>query len=191
MFIAVYGGYFIYFIFNILKNKINKIIFLVLLFFISLYAFYNTLTFNVNILFDIRYKAEAWMNKNIEQGSTIERYSGSSYLPRFPEMTNIYKISIKDKILNIEERKPDYLVLTSKYYPRFLHDIDQKIIDGRLSIKDKTLKYSSMTDFKLFFNLLFENKLNYKLAKKFEYKNKFFQNIGLTPQHLLIYKRKG
>ena len=146
--------------------------------------------FNINLLFDVRYKTEKWIKKNIPEGSKIEIYSGYEYLPRFPENVKEYTVTIDDDILSIEQRNPDFLILTSKYYPRFLYDIDQKSINGRLSVTDKKLNFSR-TDFNAFFKLLFQNKLNYILLKRFDYDIKFFKHNGLTPDHILIYKRKG
>ena len=185
IFLTIYGGFAINFLYSKLNGYYKKG-FIVVLSLIFVYSSYNTFSFNINILYDVRYKAEDWMKKNIHENSKIEHYSGNSYLPRFPENTLHYKV--KENACSIEERKPDYIVLTSRYYPRFLGNFDQKIIDGRITVKDRALKYKD-TDFPLFFDLLLNNKLNYRFVKRFNYDIKFFKEIGLTPNHIVIYER--
>lgn len=187
IFLSAYGGYAIYYFYKIVHKKYKWILNIILIS-ICIYSFYNTITINVNLLFDVRYKAEKWIKMNIPEGSKIERYSDFTYLPRIPESMNDYRITIEDDVLNIEERKPDYLILTSKYYPRFLHDVDQKEIDGRLNVTDKKLK-TSLSDFNRFFKLLFDNKLNYILLIRFDYDMKYFKHYNVTPDHIIIYKR--
>ena len=66
IFLSVYGGYAIYFFYEIIKNKYKWILTLLLISF-STYGFYNTFTININFLNDVRYKAERWIENNIPQ----------------------------------------------------------------------------------------------------------------------------
>lgn len=185
IFISVYGGFAVCFLYEKLKGNYRKALSVALVL-IGLYSFYKTFSINANMLFDVRYSAEEWMRAHVPKGSTIEYYAYLHYLPRFPEGTSSYRI--KKGALDIESRKPGFLVLSSHYYPRFLIEVHSS--GGRIRTIRNIRERGS--EFAVFFERLFANELNYRLVHRAERRIPFFETIDsprISPQHILIFER--
>jgi len=179
------GG--LYFLYEKFKNRIFRISFTVVLVLSLFYSLYNTFSMNANFIYETRYRAEEWMGKNIRENSIIEYYSYLHYLPRFPQKVVSYRI--KTRVMEIADREPDYIVLTSHYYTRYLSV--EKAQKGRIrSLRNIRWKKSGFVEF---FDKLFNNELNYRLEKKFTINMpKYFRKINfsrISPDHIMIYKR--
>lgn len=183
--ISVYGGFAIFYLYEKARGNYRKALTAALVL-IGLYSFYMSFSVNANMLFDVRYAAEDWMRVNIPKGSSIEYYAYLHYLPRFPEGTSSYRI--KKGALDIESRKPDYLVLSSHYYPRFLIEVQSS--GGRIRTIRNIRERGS--EFAVFFERLLAGSLNYRLVHRAERRIPFFKTIDsprISPQHILIFER--
>ncbi|MEM2956640.1 MAG: glycosyltransferase family 39 protein [Candidatus Pacearchaeota archaeon] len=144
-FIAILNGKFFY---DMLKFK-KKITIFVLVF-IILYSFCYTISADILFINDSRYLATKWIERNIDKNSTIELYY---YNPNIPENITVFqpknKGFIEDFISGLESRKPDYIILSSLYYERYLIDIN--------AFPERT---------KYFSDLINERK-NYRIVAKF------------------------
>ncbi|MCL1911139.1 MAG: glycosyltransferase family 39 protein [Leptospirales bacterium] len=187
---TVYGAYFLNFLYEKLKGKTRRAVFAALAA-VFIYSFYFVLSVDMNFLNDLRYKAEDWMKKNIPADSTLEYYSYLHYLPRFSK--DVYAYRVTNDALEIEKRAPDFIVLTSHYYPRFLGSAEEtEVIDGRIQSTQKSLQMKKTTDFYRFFNNLFEAKLNYRQAVRFDEGKTWYAKIShahVSPDHIIIYER--
>ena len=188
LFLTIYGGYAIDRV--IVHSKgLFRAAFVVLVTASILYGFYLTIHVNANLLYDTRYRAEDWMQKNMEEEATIEYYAYEHYLPRFPGHTFSYRV--KKGVLTIRERMPDYIVITSHYYGRYQGKISDEVIKGRIVTNEKGKKFKS-TDFPLFLNRLFNNRLPYRQVARFDYHIPGFKRITfsrLSPDHIIIYRK--
>jgi len=187
---TVYGAYFLDFLYEKLKGKMRRAVFAVLAV-VFIYSFYLVLSVDMNFLNDLRYKTEDWMKKNIPPGATLEYYSYLHYLPRFSK--DIYAYRVTNNALEIEKRKPDFIILTSHYYSRFLGSAEEtEAVDGRIQDTQKMLQMRKTTDFYQFLNNLFDAKLNYKQVVRFDEGKIWYRKVAharISPDHIIIYKR--
>jgi len=188
LFLTVYGGYAIDR--GIAASRgLFKVAFIIIVTASMAYGFYLTIHVNANLLFDTRYRAEEWMQQHMQKDDTIEYYAYEHYLPRFPRHTFTYRV--KNDVLDIDERKPDYIVITSHYYRRYLGQISDEVISGRIVTNEKGKQFKR-TQFPVFFHKLFNGKLPYGRAARFDYHIPGFKRITfsrLSPDHIIIYKR--
>ncbi len=194
IFLTAYGGFAMDFLFSKMKGYLRIIP--VILLAVSLgCSLYNTVSVNANFLMDVRYEVEEWMRENIPEGAVIEYYAYEHYLPRFPDGTRSYRI--KSDVTQIEKRKPDFIVCTSHYYPRyFLNILDiVQVMPGNTGegrIVPDVFKRLQETGFPNFYMDLAAGRLNYRLEMKFKDDITFFKKIRfsrLSPDMIFIYKR--
>jgi hypothetical protein len=91
--------------------------------------------FNTDYLMmnDARYRAEAWIQTNLPPGATVEVYWGPVYLPRLPKNLNVRRYPFAEEtFLELRERAPHYLILTSAHYHRFKEGSIEKNLLTRL-----------------------------------------------------------
>jgi hypothetical protein len=98
-----------------------RIITVPLLAFVFGHAFLHTLNGDLMLVNDSRYLAEDWLRENVETEAQIGTYSTAQYLPRLAWLGHRVERISEDEIGEsaLRERSPDYLVLSSLYYPRF------------------------------------------------------------------------
>lgn len=192
IFMTVYGAYLLNFLYEKLRGKVRVFagaVFAV----ICVYSFYLVFSVNMNFLNDLRYDAEEWMKKNIPADSTLEYYSYLHYLPRFPR--DVFSYRIKNDALSIEKRKPDFIVLTSHYYPRFLpKETESVVVDGRIVVSARAIDTRTTNDMNAFLTKLFNGELNYVQAAKFQEGKTWYRKVGhasISPEHIIIYRRSG
>lgn len=64
---------------------------------------------------DARYEAEAWMAPYLERGHSVEVYQSWTYLPRWERQPSVHKPPMDAmSIAAVNERRPDFIVLSSK-----------------------------------------------------------------------------
>jgi hypothetical protein len=92
-----------------------------LLAFVFGHAFLHSLNGDLILLNDSRYSAEAWLRENVEPPARIGTFSTAQYLPRLAWLGHRVERMAEGEIgaAALAERSPDYLVLSSLYYPRF------------------------------------------------------------------------
>ena len=131
--LTIFGGKFVYEMI-ISSVGLKKISVYVVFCIILIYSLGYSFAADTMFINDTRYAAGDWMEKNIDINSTIDVYGYNCYLPPFPKyveinyppypdtwnQTNIEKYDnfLKEQ----EERKPNYIVLTSFYYGRYFSD---------------------------------------------------------------------
>ena len=190
IFLTVYGAYLLNFLYEKLSGKLRIFAYAVCSL-IFLYSFYLTFSVNMNFLNDLRYETEEWMADNIHAGSTIEYYAYLHYLPRFQKGISSYRIT--NDALSIEKRKPNYIVLTSHYYTRFLPEgVEHEVVDGRITNTAKAIYTRTSNDMPLFLKELFTGNLNYTQIAKFQEPDTWYRKVTharISPNHIIIYKR--
>ena len=65
-------------------------------------AMHACISVDVNLLFDPRYDAEAWLREHVRPGETIETYGLNVYLPRFPAHARVIRVGPEP----VEKRNP-------------------------------------------------------------------------------------
>ncbi len=186
VFLSIYGGYLLDTALWKVKRPYRPLFFagVVLL---CLHSLYITLSVNVNLARDVRYRVEDWMSRAVPAGSVIEYYAYLHYLPRFPEGTKSYRV--KERFETLQERKPDYIVLSSSYYYRYIFPADLSLIKG-LQIPKQFLKMKAKNE--SYFKGLIESKTEYKPVRVFYNRISFFMDLGylrVTPAHIIVLKR--
>jgi hypothetical protein len=78
------------------------------------YSFVYGFSVDYLMMYDSRYKAEAWMQAHLATGATVETYSQPTYLPRLPKNLRVNRAPFTDEgLAGLRKRSPEYLVLTS------------------------------------------------------------------------------
>ncbi|MBX3210782.1 MAG: hypothetical protein KF850_01980 [Labilithrix sp.] len=109
-------------------------------------ALYACVAVDVNLLYDPRYDAEAWLRSHVEPGETIETYGLNVYLPRFPEHARVIRVgpepaAARNPVPGIEEvqapfedapsREARWIVVSTGWVWRYLIDADPAMLAGR------------------------------------------------------------
>ena len=134
--LVLFGGKFVFDMMNS-TNFLKKISIFTVFCIILIYSFCYSFAADYMFVHDSRYAAGDWIGKNVDINSTIEVYGYNCYLPYLPKNVKIFYppypdignpsnhtyIEKYDNFLKAqEERKPDYIVLTSFYYERYFRD---------------------------------------------------------------------
>ncbi|HXG02315.1 MAG TPA: glycosyltransferase family 39 protein [Candidatus Binatia bacterium] len=86
---------------------------------LGLYSFAYGAEIDYLLLHDARYGAEAWLQRGAPPGTTVEVYTGSVYLPRFPPGVTVdVRDFTAEELERLPARAPDLVVLTSVHYER-------------------------------------------------------------------------
>lgn len=81
------------------------------------------------MMYDSRYKAEAWINAHLAAGTTVETYSQPTYLPRLPKNLKVNRAPFTlEGLSGLPTRSPQYLVLTSAEHD----DLEEEALLRRL-----------------------------------------------------------
>lgn len=161
-----------------------------LMFLIIAWPLYESVSINLSMANDLRYEVEEWLEDRMKQGKVIEYYSYLHYLPRFPDGVESYRV--RETIGDIEDRKPDYIVLTSHYYERFRFKGEVHNADGRVTVTPKQQQFLA-TGFPDFFDRLFADETEYYLLKRFDRKERWYREAEIahiSPRHIMIYARR-
>ncbi|MBN2251414.1 MAG: glycosyltransferase family 39 protein [Candidatus Altiarchaeota archaeon] len=133
-FLAVFSGRYVSESIELLRGTWKKGL-MVFVFLVMVYSMAYVLVADGKFTSDSRYGAAGWIRENIEPGQVIEKYG--RYNPPIPEDVRVYTPPVEggidlynkteteafDKYLDeLETRKPDYIVLSSSYYGRYLVD---------------------------------------------------------------------
>lgn len=191
VFMTAYGGYLLSLISDKMKHKYSQL-FKAAFACLCLYSFYFTFSVNMNFLNEMRYSVETWMHKNIQKKSVIEYYAYLHYLPRFPKGTFSYRVT--NDAMDIEKRHPDYIVLTSHYYPRYFGGTEDIVRNGRIVNTQKAIRRRKTTDMQQYLTLLMNGRLNYDVACDFRSEKKWYRKVGyarISPNRVIVYKRKS
>ena len=191
IFLTAYGGYALAQITDFMGKKTLplKIALIVPLVIGGIYSIYNTVSVNVNLLRDARYGAESWMNAHIPKGSTIEYYTYTHYLPRFPEGTDSYRV--KKDFFTIDRRRPDYLVLNSTMIEKYLGVAKAQYGSGQIaSTRNIRALKSGMPDF---VKELTDGRLGYAEVNRSTLDTGIFRRhraLNISSEYIVVYKRK-
>jgi 4-amino-4-deoxy-L-arabinose transferase-like glycosyltransferase len=97
------------------------------------YALGRAVSMDVLLLYDTRYAAEQWLEKNVSKGAVVGYVGPEYYLPRL-HLLAAKRLRPTETVLARE--KPDYLVLNPEYASRFPpgtreHDLFSRLAAGR------------------------------------------------------------
>ncbi|OQY40901.1 MAG: hypothetical protein B6229_00550 [Spirochaetaceae bacterium 4572_7] len=150
----------------------------------------NTLLINFSLLSDPRYEMEKYMKQVMEEGDVIEYYSFQQYLPRFAEGTKSSVVkSPPQNFYNLEERHPDYIILTSKWYTRYITKPNIKNSSLRYSVVEKMRRYEEQ-GYSQYFTDLIEGKRGYHVIKRVSAHSLTQGWLSLKiPDHLILLKK--
>ncbi len=191
VFLAVYGAFLVDRVIPLVRGR-RRLAAAALAGMAMIYSGYHVISVNAEMLLDLRYKVEDWMHNNLPENVTMEYYAYLHYLPRFPETVRSYRI--KSGVSDIEMRRPDYIIITSHFYPRFFGGTDYVVEKGRIVNFAKNIRYRQ-SDFPDFYEALLTGSLpNYGEEARFvegdrRYKKTSFSRI--SPKMIIIYKRKS
>jgi len=187
--LTAYGGYAVDYIWRkTIKGSLKKKILAAILVAGGLYSFYNTVSVNANLLGDPRYKVEQWMSENLEKDVVVEFFSAEHFVPRFPDWVETRRI--KTGFLEIENRKPDYLVLNSNMINSNKGYLISKSGAGRM-LTVKNLRSINAGE-PYFVELLLDNQLPYREVFRSYSKRSFFRRhkaVNINADYIVIYKR--
>ncbi len=190
VFLSVYAGYFFDQVIRIVEERFGarrRVLAYALFLAMAIHPLYLTASINANFLMDLRYRAEDWMERTIPEGSVVEYYSYRHYLPRFPDGTRAYRV--KEGLSKIEERRPDFIVLTSSYYYRFLWSEELKLPKGMV-VPERFIRLAREN--RSYFMDLFGSRTAYRPVQIFKNHIPFFHDLTLLriiPDHIVIFKR--
>ncbi|MBN2080130.1 MAG: glycosyltransferase family 39 protein [Spirochaetes bacterium] len=190
VFLSVYAGYFFDLVIRFVEERYGarrRILAYALFLVMAIHPLYLTTSINANFLMDLRYRAEEWMERYIPAGSIIEYYSYRHYLPRFPDGARTYRV--KENLSRIEERRPDYIALTSSYYYRFLWSEELRLPKGMV-VPERFIRLAREN--RSYFMDLFGNRTAYRPVQIFKNHIPFFHDLTLLriiPDHIVIFKR--
>lgn len=109
-------------------------------------ALHACISVDVNLLFDPRYEAEAWLRSHVRPGETIETYGLNVYLPRFPSNVRVIRVGpepvdTRNPMPGIEEvhapyanapsREARWIVFSTAWGWRYLIRPDMALNTGR------------------------------------------------------------
>jgi 4-amino-4-deoxy-L-arabinose transferase-like glycosyltransferase len=97
------------------------------------YSFAYGLDVDYLLVADARYAAEAWFESRAAPAATVEAFSGSTYLPRFPRHLSVRQSEMTaGELAGLDERSPDFVVLSSAFSRRFEDGTEQGELLARL-----------------------------------------------------------
>jgi hypothetical protein len=153
-----------------------------------LYGLFATLQLDLDLVHDPRYDAERFMARELRAGARVEYYGYLHYLPRFPAQSKPYRI--KSGVLELPERAPDYVVLSSLDYGRYFGSKTSVSVGGRLTATTRRAR-DRASDFPELYRRLFGGELGYVEVARFERRFKSLKRHPSVPEMVRIYKRAG
>lgn len=186
--LPVYAGYFFDFLLAKVSGVKKQAVYAVLAL-ITVFSLYESVSVSANYTDDLRYEAENWMDSNVPDGTHVEYYGYLHYEPRYTSRFTAYRVTARPFDLN--KRNPDYIVLTSHYYPRFIKEKNYTTQSGRIMTteKEKTFIESEFADY---IPRLLNGELGYRRAAYFEKRQKWYKYVKysrISPDHIIILER--
>jgi hypothetical protein len=133
---------------------------------------------------DSRYQAERWLETQLPPGARGEVYQKATYLPRVGPPLQVRSIPIRQRsIADLEERRPDFIVLSSASWDSISHiwNPDWRTTQQLLKPFPAAVQ---------FLDELSEGKLPYEVAARFRQDPIFLRPsiTGLCPE-ITVYRR--
>lgn len=171
-------------------------------------ALFACVCVDVNLLFDPRYDAEAWLRTHVRPGETIETYGLNVYLPRFPEHARVIRVGPepldkRNPIPGVEEiqapfedapsRDARWIVVSTGWVWRYLINPDPALLAGRTLPPVQHRSASDQAATQWFERLTFSrDAFAFAYESKYELEARFpIQEIhGTTARRVWIYERK-
>jgi hypothetical protein len=166
--------------------KKGKIIILILL----LIPLVNTLLINYSMLSDPRYEMTKYMKEIMVEGDSLEYYSTLAHLPLFPEGVEIRSIkSPPENYYDLDKRDPDYIILSSTWYRRFVEKPKVEDTSFKYGTVYKKLRYEEQGYSKYFADLI-EGNSGYHIIKRVDARplTKSWLSISI-PNHFILLEK--
>jgi len=143
-----------------------------------LLALVECIRVDATLLAEPRYETEAFLAANARPADTIETHGLNVYLPRFPAGPRVVRVGktdpkrrgiipgveeVKAPLVDIEERRPRYIVVSDCYVWRFLERNDMESHTGRV-VPSTQRADNADADATTFFRGLFHGELPYRLV---------------------------
>jgi hypothetical protein len=143
-----------------------------------LLALIECIRVDATLLAEPRYDAEAFLAANARPTDTIETHGLNVYLPRFPPGPRVVRVGktdpkrrgiipgveeVKAPLLDIEQRRPRYIVVSECYVWRFLERSDLDSQTGHVVPSTQRVDAAD-ADATTFFRSLFHGDLSYRLV---------------------------
>jgi hypothetical protein len=96
------------------------------------YAFVLGASMDLGMLLDSRYAAESWMAQSIPPGAIIGTNGDPTYLPRLPPGVRAVSVELDHNGVVSAGEPPDFLVLSSAFYRRYLRHADTRPVLRKL-----------------------------------------------------------
>jgi hypothetical protein len=147
-----------------------------------LLALGENIRMDATLLAEPRYETEAFLAKNVRPTDTIETHGLNVYLPRFPAGPRVVRVGksdpkrrglipgieeVKAPLVDIEERKPRFIVVSDCYVWRFLERSDLQSTTGHV-VPSTQRADAADPDATTFFRRLFKNELSYRVVNHAE-----------------------
>jgi len=181
VFLAPYGGYGA----EIVFRRYKKIVLVSLVF-----PLLNALLINFTLLKDPRYEMERFIEQEVKPGSRVEYYSFQQYVTRFSQEVDAYVVkSPPENFYDLAERDPEYILLTSMWYTRYMEDTEAVDTPFRYGVVDKMRTYEEQGYEEYYNNLLME-KSGYHVLKRVDAHPLIHWVRSLkVPDHLILLRR--
>lgn len=169
-----------------LYNKIKLVVLILLV-----VPLFNTLLINFALLTDPRYEMEKYMEEITQDGDVIEYYSFQQYVTRFPEgTTGVVVKSPPENFYDLDKREPDYILLTSKWYTRYIEKPQMEDTPFKYGVVEKMRRYEEQ-GYTEYFNNLIDGKIGYKVVKRVDAHPLTQGWLSLTiPDHLILLQKE-
>jgi len=143
-----------------------------------LLALVECIRVDATLLAEPRYDTEAFLRANVLPTDTIETHGLNVYLPRFPSGPRVVRVGktdpkrrgivpgveeVKAPLIEIDQRKPRYVVVSECYVWRFLERSDLENRSGRV-VPSTQRADAADADATTFFRRLFHGDLAYRLV---------------------------
>ena len=143
-----------------------------------LLALVECIRVDATLLAEPRYDTEAFLAANARPTDTIETHGLNVYLPRFPPGPRVVRVGKTDPkrrgiipgveevqapLLDIEQRRPRYVIVSDCYVWRFLERDDLGLSTGYV-VPSTQRSDAADADATTFFRSLFQGELSYRLV---------------------------
>ena len=170
------------------RERVPRLLAIAVLALACLQALILSSRIDLDLQADVRYAAEAWLVQHVPAGARIEYYSARHYMPRLPSGSQPYQI--KHHPLALPERRPEFVVLSSLDYERYLGSTQRDSQDGRWTVTTRRMRDRTETEFPEFYRKLFAGELGYEQLARFD-RRFTFQRVSSVPGTIRIFGLRG
>ncbi len=169
------------------------------------WALFDCVAVDVNLIEDARYDAEAWLTSHVRPGESLEVYGNLVYLPRLPPQARIVRVDQKPVAMrnplpgaqevvapfeDVERRKPQWIVVTESQMWPYLVDAADVARRGRILTPGQSAAQRDPA--RAYFRDLVAGRGGYRVAHVSEWKSQVWPLVQIhasTGQRVHIFER--